>query len=201
MSAKEFEVRFSGLQLLNYALLHMQSLHRDLLFAFDYNLGRPSPEAYMYELWDASPPLRALLSFSDGWKVAQASVWDALFDAIEGEIDPLLGTCPLTSSITEPECVQFPIHTLTAAALSIGIVDSLVNKYTKESVQRRVSRRAEGQCVCAPLLESEVASAARRRRLRAARAARNAIEDTLDLLGISQDELTDCRRWLDSLYC
>jgi hypothetical protein len=62
---------------------------RMLLSAFEYDVGGSSPHAYMSELWQALPTLRALLSFDGGWDATQDAVWDVLLEAIEGILTSL----------------------------------------------------------------------------------------------------------------
>ncbi|KAH9941549.1 hypothetical protein B0H21DRAFT_752445 [Amylocystis lapponica] len=95
----------------------LETAQRDVFEALSFSLGSTTPAAFMQELWHALPSLRALLSFDDGWAVAQAEAWAVLLEAL-----------------LEPDVFRFPVSLLTAAALLDGVEEAVIRK---RSVQAR----------------------------------------------------------------
>ncbi|KAF9484596.1 hypothetical protein BDN70DRAFT_797408 [Pholiota conissans] len=107
----------------------LESAHRDVLSAFDYMLG-VTPQPMMDELWFALPSLRGLLDFSSGWKDAMTDAWARLFVALD-----------------EPDVQRFLVSTLTVAALMDGILESLVDHYSRVAAKKMKPKpSAEDYC-------------------------------------------------------
>jgi hypothetical protein len=129
-------------------------------------------------------PLCLLLNFDDGKEVAQRVAWSVLLDAVHGTSQLLQSPMELTQ-LSEPDAPRFPMFVLVAAALSFGVVQSLIEKYdrTAELRQLRKTRNMDG----CPQTALQIWSGAQlRRRHRAERASKVVIADILNTLGVAE---------------
>ncbi|OAX34809.1 hypothetical protein K503DRAFT_657827, partial [Rhizopogon vinicolor AM-OR11-026] len=86
---------------------------RDILSAFDFNIGSVTPQGFIDELWLASPTLRKATGLlKDGWESVKVEIWDRLFDVL-----------------SEPDFLEFPVSLLTASALLDGLIIALARHY------------------------------------------------------------------------
>ncbi|THG96822.1 hypothetical protein EW145_g7712 [Phellinidium pouzarii] len=95
---------------------------KDVLQALDYQIHEPTPEPFLTEIWNSLPTLRRLLSFTEGWEVAQMNAWHRL-----------------NVAIVAGEMFQFPMSILASAALIEGGIEALIALYESD-METRVGR-------------------------------------------------------------
>jgi hypothetical protein len=85
--------------------MSLQTMHREVFAVLDFNVGGPTPGAYMSELWTALSTLRSLLIFDGGWNVVQNAAWDVLLDVSDGEPLPM---CSIYKTLNELDRTRRP---------------------------------------------------------------------------------------------
>ncbi|KAF6756761.1 hypothetical protein DFP72DRAFT_1115687 [Ephemerocybe angulata] len=152
--------------------LSVKAAQRDVLKALDFSLG-DSPQAILDELWIALPSLRQALNFDGGWNAVQKEVWFRLFDIIYA-----------------PDVLQYAQSRLVGVALIDSLVPCLASRYEYEAVWHvKAIRRARDQ-------RAEMNAKARFRK-RAVEDAEGIISDIQAVVGITDEQLTECRAWWD----
>ncbi|KAJ7778802.1 hypothetical protein DFH07DRAFT_540215, partial [Mycena maculata] len=151
----------------------LELAQRDVLAAFHYSLGC-TPQPILDELWTALPSLRQLLEFRGGWIHAQKEAWYLLFDAVG-----------------EPDILTFPVSLLTAAALTEALVTVLVCKFKYDAATngRVFRRRPRESQPGAKKLEERLVE-------RAWREIEGVVQDVQAVIGVSDERLKACQRWL-----
>ncbi|TCD68668.1 hypothetical protein EIP91_010190 [Steccherinum ochraceum] len=116
-----------------------EAAQREIFSVFSYCLGSVTPGAYIQELWTTLPSLQRLLSFKGALEAVNRATWEILND-----------------TLFELSYFKFPTSLLTACALNLGIVDTLVLKSRVDALaplQNRTERwraRRGARCECAP---------------------------------------------------
>ncbi|EIM80415.1 uncharacterized protein STEHIDRAFT_172674 [Stereum hirsutum FP-91666 SS1] len=89
----------------------LEASQRDLLDAFSYNIGFPTPQQYLDELYIALPTLRILLNCNSLWRLVLNETWRLL-----------------NAAICDPEVHRFRFSLLTVTALQEGIIRTVSYK-------------------------------------------------------------------------
>ncbi|KAJ7765786.1 hypothetical protein B0H16DRAFT_1524400 [Mycena metata] len=149
----------------------LETAQRDILETFAFSLGG-TPQPILDELWIALPSLQHLLHFENGWGFTQKETWWRLNDAV-----------------LEPDILQFPVSLLTVAALTEALVSALVSKYEYDASHTQVVRRRRNRYSMDSKKREKYA-------IEAEEEMEGVVQDIQAVIGISDERLRTCRRWL-----
>ncbi|KAJ7042037.1 hypothetical protein C8F04DRAFT_1078088 [Mycena alexandri] len=162
---------FEALAPHNMSFDELETAQRDILETFAFSLGG-TPQPILDELWIALPSLQHLLHFENGWGFTQKETWWRLNDAV-----------------LEPDILQLPISVLTIAALTEALVSALVSKYEYDASHTQVVRRR-------PNRYSMDSKKREKYVIEAEQEMEGVVQDIQAVIGISDERLRTCRRWL-----
>jgi len=99
----------------------LEESQTDVLQCFDYQVYDTTPHVYFNELYEALPSLRRLLKFKDGWYTVKVRTWDIL-----------------EKVVFEDDMLVYPTSHLTAAALTVSIIEALKEEFEREAIAQRL---------------------------------------------------------------